>query len=115
VQLGGGVIGGGELRGEGLAVNGAVLIENVRYGKIGRELGGEVGAIVAGDHEGGSELVEERLLGFVVEAVVIGVDGLSDGGVKADSAEDEERSPEQSHGGWMQVVAKLQVSPLRVT
>jgi hypothetical protein len=52
---------------------------------------------VTRDHEGGSELVEEGLLGSIGEAIVIGVCLLSTRTDRTDSAEDEEEYPDSSH------------------
>jgi hypothetical protein len=73
VDFDGGVLGGGGLAGEDLAVEGGVFGDGFGGGVVRLELCGEVGAVGGGDLEGGKELDEEGLLEGVGKAVLVGV------------------------------------------
>lgn len=91
-EAGGGRVNGGRLCGEDLAVDGSVLGFYGGGERVGEELGGESGAVVRVDQEGGGELDKEGLFEGVAEAVLIGIEGggrLGCGG--AEGGEKEER------------------------
>jgi hypothetical protein len=97
VQLCGGAFRCGEFRWECLPVDGAVLFEHQRRQCVRGKLGWNVRAVVTRDHEDGSELIEEGLLGSIGEAIVIGVCVLSAGTDRTDGADDQEKDPDSSH------------------